>query len=99
AEIERYDPFEAVAVAAHLRPLAKLEPQLDVFESIYAQVIEAFDPAQHDGGKLLNELVPVLRKWLPQFPGTTWAWQFEKATHLERIEQLDALLASVRKDN
>jgi hypothetical protein len=98
AEIDRYNPSDAIQVTEQLRANATVDKQLDALENIYASVLWEFDTSatMFSERELLEQLVPILHKWLPRFPGTTWAWQYEKADLLKRIEQLDALLSEER---
>ena len=96
AAIACYDPAEAAALSAMLRPVVDLEPQLDAFEALYANVIAEFASVPAD--ELVAALGPVLHRWLPRFPGTDWPWQFERADLLARIAELDAALARERSE-
>ena len=96
AAIACYDPDEASALSASLRPVIDLEPQLDAFEALYAEVIADFHGAPTGTDELVAALGPVLHRWLPQYPGTDWPWQFERADLLARIAELDATLARER---
>lgn len=99
AEINRYNSTDALQASESLRVSADIEIQMDAYESIYASVLKecAFHPFSER--ELVEQLVPILHKWLPRFPGITWAWQFEKAELLNRIAQLDAALSRERSDS
>jgi hypothetical protein len=98
AEIDRYNPTDAAQVTEHLRASATVDKQLDALENIYASVLREVEASSEmfSERELLEQLVPILHKWLPRFPGTTWAWQYEKADLLARMRHLDALLSQER---
>jgi hypothetical protein len=95
-EIQQYNPADAAEVSAHLRAVADIESQLDVFEKIYAAILKEASSEVFSEAELLEQLVPILHNWLPRFPGVTWQWQFEKAALLNRISELDLALAHER---
>jgi hypothetical protein len=97
AEIDRYNPTDAAQVTEELRVTANIDAQIDAFEAIYAAVLAESASLVFSEQELLEQLVPLLRKWLPRFPGVTWAWQFEKAELLNRIAELDAVLSQERE--
>lgn len=98
AEIARYDPAEAAALSASLRPLIDATPQLDEFEALYRYVIEKFCQAPTGTSEFVAALGPLPHRWMPRYPGTDWLWQFERAGLLARIAELDATLARDRED-
>lgn len=81
-----------------LRLTADIDAQIGAFEEIYAAVLAESASLVFSEQELLEQLVPLLRKWLPRFPGVTWAWQFEKAELLNRIAGLDAALSQEREE-
>ena len=98
AAIACYDPNEASALSASLRPVIDLEPQLDAFEALYADVIADFRSAPVSIDDLVAALGPVLHRLLPRYPGADWPWQLERADLLARVAELDATLARERGD-
>lgn len=98
AAIAHYDPQDASALSASLRPAIDLERQLDAFEALYAEVIAEYRAAPAGIDELVAALGPVLHRWLPRAPGTDWPWQFERADLLARIAALDATLARERSE-
>jgi hypothetical protein len=98
AEIGLYSPTDAAQVTEELRVTANIDAQIDAFEAIYAAVLAESASLVFSEQELLEQLVPLLRKWLPRFPGVTWAWQFEKAELLNRIAELDAVLSQERAE-
>jgi len=98
AEIARYDAGEAAALSADLRALVDIEPQLDAFENLYAEVIAEASSEAIDEAGLLTELGPFLHRWLPRHPGTEWPWQRERAGLIEQVAQRDAMLARERSE-
>jgi hypothetical protein len=96
AAIACYDPDDASALSASLRPVIDLERQLDAFEALYADVIADVRSAPTSTDELVAALGPVLHRFLPRYPGTDWPWQFDRADLLARIAELDATLARER---
>lgn len=98
AAIEAYDPHEAAALSAALRPVIDLERQIDAFEAVYRDVIAEHRGAPARLDDLVGALGPVLHRWLPRFPGTEWPWQHERGELRARVDELDAALAREREE-
>lgn len=91
AEIGRYDPVDAAAVAERARRECDQERLLDAFESLYAEVLSGARRPTIDASAHEAAVARFLHENLPRRPGDTrWPWRIER-DHLQgKIEKLQA---------
>ena len=96
AELDRYDPADAAAVAAALRPVADLDKSIDLYESLYAEMLAV--PAPADDPIRDRAEAAAFVEWLNRRQGARlveldrWTIKLEGivAAYLDRIRELES---------
>jgi glycosyltransferase involved in cell wall biosynthesis len=91
AEIDRYDPDDAVAVGHRVREDAGLDSWAEAYVALYRQMIEGFAPAT--GDEASRATARHLQTWDPNQRNAHWLK--ERADLLDTIRQLSSALRAL----